>query len=933
MDRPGRKRRAAALLAGLGFGLAGAAGEATMSLPLTIPEARYHFQGPLGDRIRANTEQWLLQAPAANPGMLEMFRQRDRTPPPRLVPWAGEFVGKYLLSAIQALRLTDDPRLEPFVAAVVADLIATQAEDGYLGPFPHGERLLGQWDLWGHYHAIQALALWYEYRRDRAALECACRAADLICATCLDGPRRVHDAGSHEMNMAVIHGLGMLYRITGTERYLRLMREIEKDWEKPPAGDYLRTGLAGTEFFRSPKPRWESLHDLQGLAELWQITGDERYRRAFVHHWTSIRDFDRHPDGGFTTGEQAVGNPYAPGAVETCCTVAWMTLCVDMLRLTGDPAAADELELSTWNGLLGAQHPSGRWWTYNTPLDGVREASAHTIVFQARAGTPELNCCSVNGPRGLGLLGQWGVMLDARGPVVNLYAPCEVRLNLPGEAALRLRQETAYPAEGAVRLTVGLDEGPREFTLSLRVPRWSATTSVRVNGEPLRETVSPGTYLALSRRWADGDTVELELDMSFRHWSGELARQGSAALYRGPLLLAFDQALNPVDAAAVPPLDLGAPLAAEPVAVSSPYPPLTAFRVTAADGRRLLLCDFATAGARGTPYRAWLPARAGLPAPFHLRRPLPGERVPAGPALFEWTGYRSSAAAGRTFRLEVAEAPGFAKPIVRLESIAATRAVVREGLLPGRTYHWRVTALNLCGETPCQDPPRAFTVDAALPQLPEEALAEDGPVGPDGVMLRAPLEGTPVPAIGALESAHGLTPAADRHGVPGKALAFDGAVSRLTYRIPYFPEGDCTVLLWACPEALPTDRLHELFSAWAAGMDDPLRLVISGREVFARIEAGAAYGTPGVPLENGRWYALAAVKQGARLCLYVDGRMRAAAEVPASVFSGAGTVGVGCNPNYPGNERFAGRIAGVALYARALTERELAEALGLVTEP
>ena len=40
-------------------------------------------------------------------------------------------------------------------------------------------------------------------------------------------------------------------------------------------------------------------------------------------------------------------------------------------------------------------------------MDGVREASAHTIVFQARAGTPELNCCSVNGPRVLGMLGEW----------------------------------------------------------------------------------------------------------------------------------------------------------------------------------------------------------------------------------------------------------------------------------------------------------------------------------------------------------------------------------------------------------------------------------------------------------------------------------------------------------------------------------------------
>jgi len=123
-------------------------------------------------------------------------------------------------------------------------------------------------------------------------------------------------------------------------------------------------------------------------------------------------------------------------------------LTVDMLRLTGDPAAADELELATWNSMLGSQHPSGRWWTYNTPVDGVREASAHTIVFQSRFGTPELNCCSVNAPRGLGMLSEWGVMQTADGIAVNCYGPCEVSLKLADGALLRLQQETRYPADG-----------------------------------------------------------------------------------------------------------------------------------------------------------------------------------------------------------------------------------------------------------------------------------------------------------------------------------------------------------------------------------------------------------------------------------------------------------------------------------------------------
>src|SRR5262245_34697355 len=84
-----------------------------------IPGVRFHFRGELGRRIEADVEQWLLPAPRANPGLLEMFELRDRRPVPQLVPWAGEFVGKYLISAIQALRMVEDPRLERTTRSVI----------------------------------------------------------------------------------------------------------------------------------------------------------------------------------------------------------------------------------------------------------------------------------------------------------------------------------------------------------------------------------------------------------------------------------------------------------------------------------------------------------------------------------------------------------------------------------------------------------------------------------------------------------------------------------------------------------------------------------------------------------------------------------------------------------------------------------------------
>ena len=477
---------------------------------------------------------------------------RDREPAPQLVPWAGEFVGKYLISAVQALRMSDDPRLHRQVSDVVKEFIATQAEDGYLGPFPKKDRLLKNWDLWGHYHAIYALLLWHEQTGDPAALAAARRAADLVCAIYLDTGRRVFDAGDPEMNMSILTALAMLHRRTGEPRYLRMAREVEEDWER--AGDYLRAGLDGREFYQSPRPRWESLHDLQGLVELWRITGDPKYYESFTHHWRSIRRWDRRNTGAFSSGEQATGDPYAPTAIETCCTVAWMALTLDYLRLTGDIRAADDLELATLNGGLGAQHPSGRWWTYNTPMDGTREASAHTIVFQARAGTPELNCCSVNGPRVLGMLSEWAVMSAAEGVVLNWLGAGKFSGRLADGTPLVITSSGDAWRDGKTELRLQT-EAAAPFSLWLRIPAWAAEPGVTLNGSPLPEA-RPGQYLKLKRTWRPTDRLLLNFQTPLRFVAGANEAAGKVSLYRGPLLLAFDQSRNAFDEGNIPVIDL-----------------------------------------------------------------------------------------------------------------------------------------------------------------------------------------------------------------------------------------------------------------------------------------------------------------------------------------------------------------------------------------
>lgn len=879
-------------------------------------QSQYRFGGLVGMRVDADVEGWLIPAPMANPGMIAMFRMRDRKPVPELVPWAGEFVGKYLISAIQALRMSESPKLRQTVELVIKETLASQDSDGYLGPFPKAQRLLGNWDLWGHYHIMLAMLMWHEQTGDEAALTCARRMGDLMCQIYLNTDRRPWQAGSEEMNLSAIHGLGWLYRVTQEPRYLELMRVFEEDWRR--SGDYFQQGLAGVPFYKTPKPRWESLHAIQGLVELYRITGNEDYRTAFVNLWQSIRKYDRHNTGGFSTGEQAVGNPYTPGAIETCCTTAWMALSVDMLLLTGAPEAADELELSFFNSVLGSQHPTGRWFTYNTPMDGKREASAHTIVFQSRAGTPELNCCSVNAPRGLGMLSDWAVTVS-NGNTLNIHylAPMRATVPLAGGNVATVVVEGDYPSGGDVRIQVSQSR-PAETEVAVRVPGWAAQAQYTLNGEGA--TASGGHQVQFSLRDAERPKeLALRLPMDLRMWVGDGAQLNKVSLFRGPLLLAFDQRDNPYDVADLTPLD-GQRLEATDAAsnVSDFYGYLAVFALQSADGRRVVLRDFASAGAIGTEYASWLPVSNVPPPNVVLDIPPDGATLPAGPGKFSWHG--GDRPEGWSYTLEVAASPDFAAPLHQSAPTRRPWQILRADLPSGSDLFWRVRARNGVGESVSEV--ARFRLDSNLSNtfVDQPAAYE---YRADGLILGDNLDGRAAPEYGLVDLSSGVSAANDRKGRVGGAVAVNGK-GMLRYRTPGLPADTFSLSVWF-QVGTPRPVLTQVFSAWSRGGDDPLRVCVIDGKVYARIEGNGGANTRGVPVVPGEWTHVAAVKQGGNLRFYVNGAPVDSVPAPALLSSVSKDVALGGNPHHTGDEFFHGAVDDLALFARPLSADEINE--------
>ncbi len=575
----------------------------------TATDASFDLNGYLRGRIDRTIANYYISTPETSPAILQVLRDRDRKPVrDPLMPWAGEFAGKYLTGAELSWRLTRNEDLKKVIDQFAKDLIACQGENGYLGPFPQETRLTGKnWDIWGHYHCMYGLMLYYEDTQCEPALTACKRAADLLAATFgPGGPVLTNDDAGGSMNMSACHSLVLLYKKTGERRYLDLANYIVHEaFNEPGAGRWLEDALAGKPVTDFPQHRWECIHSWQALAELYWLTGDEQYKKAFEHIWRSGVQGDRHNTGGVTSGEGFKGTPYHGEAIETCCTVAWLAMSLDMLRMTGDSTVADEIEWSTLNSALAAIPYGGRVCAYNVPMDGTRCFGVE-LPWQSPKAGPDLNCCAVNAGRPLGMIAEWALMQKDNALFVNYYGPGVMSATLPSGNAITLTQETDYPLDGTVTLKVKAKRG-ESFPINLRIPAWSRTTAVRVNGEPVAN-VQPGAYLTIDRKWKRNDVVTIAFDFTPQFWKGEEGYKGQISVYRGPLLYAYDARYTDLNPDQVPAIDWKT-VSMEPATWDGPIPPWSLMTLKTADGVALPVVDLSSSGQTGNQYRSWLPAK------------------------------------------------------------------------------------------------------------------------------------------------------------------------------------------------------------------------------------------------------------------------------------------------------------------------------------
>jgi hypothetical protein len=497
----------------------------------------------------------------------------DRKPPG--FPFDDTDPYKVLEGASFSLAVQPDPKMAAYLDKLVALIASAQEPDGYLYTtrtidprHPHDWSGTNRWvkeqelshELYNAGHLFEAAAANYQATGQTNLLNVALREADLLCKTFGPATNQLHVWPGHEI---VEMGLAKLYRVTGETRYLDLAKYfIDVRGSHPGGDDYRQSRIPPVDQTEAIGHAVRAGYLYSGMADVAALTGDTNYIHAIDTIWDNCVGKKLYVTGGIgarPNGEAFGRNYELPNLTaynETCAAVANDYWNERLYLLHGDAKYVDVLERTLYNGLLAGVSLDGTKFFYPNPLesDGKYERSPWFGCA----------CCPGNITRFLPSLPGYFYAQKGDSIFVNLFASGVADIKLDGKRDIKLTQETRYPWDGAVKITVAPDKKSK-FTIAVRVPGWARNEAVpgglyqflnsatnepvtlKVNGKSVPIKLDRG-YVSLNRRWKSGDVIELNLPMPVQRVVANdqvAADRGCVALQRGPIVYCAEWPDNP----------------------------------------------------------------------------------------------------------------------------------------------------------------------------------------------------------------------------------------------------------------------------------------------------------------------------------------------------------------------------------------------------
>ena len=504
---------------------------------------------------------------------LRSERFEDKSPPG--YPFDDTDPYKVLEGASYTLSVHPDAKLEAYLDTLIAKIGAAQEPDGYLyttrtinPASPHAWAGPERWvlekvdshELYNLGHLYEAAVAHYQATGKRSLLDVALKTADLLTQTF--GPGKKSIWPGHQITEM---GLVKLYRATGEQRYLDLAKFMLD--ARGPDGDR----GAGRQYNQSHKKVVEQTEPVghavratymySGIADVAALTGDEGYVKAIDRIWESMVGRKLYITGGIgaSASGEAFGRDYELPNLsaynETCAAIGNDYWNHRLFLLHADAKYIDVMERTLYNGLISGVSLDGKSFFYPNPLEsnGRHQRSPWFGVA----------CCPGNITRFMASVPGYVYAQQGDTLYVNLFVGSASEIEMDNGRKVKLTQETRYPWDGAVKMTVNPDKaGP--FAINVRIPGWARNeaapsdlyrfldqvnepATLKVNGELVPLKMENG-YVSIRRKWKKGDVIALTLPMPVRRVVANdqvAADRGRVALQRGPIVYCAEWPDNP----------------------------------------------------------------------------------------------------------------------------------------------------------------------------------------------------------------------------------------------------------------------------------------------------------------------------------------------------------------------------------------------------
>jgi uncharacterized protein len=452
-----------------------------------------------------------------------------------------------------------DQELADFAQETTALLEKAQQPDGYLNSAiqvsgqPRYGNLAYSHELYCAGHLIQAAIGCQRGAGFDRPLAVARRFADHLVDTFLGTD------GGLDGHPIVETALVELYRETGHRPYLELASQFIEKRGHGLVGD---SGF-GLRYLQDDQPVRDRTSEVghvvralyleAGVADVAAETGDTALLATSVARWADMIAAKTYLTGG--NGSRHEGESFGdrfelpPDRAynETCAAIASFQWAWRLLLATGDSRYADHMERVLYNGFAAATATDGTRFFYVNPLQRRADHFEKDDPGRRREWF-SCACCPPNIMRLTASLPHY--LATVAGGTLYLHQFTGAELAAPlGGGELAVQVGTGYPWSGTIGIKV-TSAPPEPAGLALRVPAWSASPHLLLNGQLVRADPASSGYLVLDRQWRPGDVLSYQLDVTPRLTIPDRrvdAVRGTAAIERGPLVYCFEQADQAAD--------------------------------------------------------------------------------------------------------------------------------------------------------------------------------------------------------------------------------------------------------------------------------------------------------------------------------------------------------------------------------------------------